>query len=218
MSTRHAMSNADAAWLRMDRPQNLMVINAVMWFDEQVDWERFREVVARRLVEPFPRFRQRVHEGRLGVGSPQWEDDPDFDLDLHLHHVALPAPGDRAALQAFVADRMTVPLEHSRALWEFHLIDGYGDGRAIVARMHHAIADGIALARVLFSLTDAQPQAAGAGIAEQPPPGGRLEGLVGPAGAALSLGRGLAGAAWHEGIETLAHPRHAAELDRKSVV
>ncbi len=154
------MSNADAAWLHMDRPQNLMVINGVLSFDEQVDWERLREVLQERLVGPFPRFRQRVREPRLGIGTPQWEDDPEFDLDLHLHHVALPAPGDRAALQAFVADRMAMPLDRSRALWEFHLVDGYGEGCAVVARMHHAIADGIALARVLFSLTDAGPDLA----------------------------------------------------------
>jgi len=208
------MSNADAAWLQMDRPQNLMVINGVLFFDEQVDWERLRGVLRERLVEPFPRFRQVVREPRLGIGAPQWEDDPEFDLDLHLHHVALPAPGDRAALEAFVADRMAMPLDRARALWEFHLVDGYGEGCAVVARMHHAIADGIALARVLFSLTDAGPEATAEGAAFEPQTGGTLDALTRPAGAALSLGRGVAGAAWHEGIETLAHPRHAAELAR----
>jgi len=208
------MSNADAAWLQMDRPQNLMVINGVLFFDEQVDWERLRGVLRERLVEPFPRFRQVVREPRLGIGAPQWEDDPEFDLDLHLHHVALPAPGDRAALEAFVADRMAMPLDRARALWEFHLVDGYGEGCAVVARMHHAIADGIALARVLFSLTDAGPEPTAEGAAFEPQTGGTLDALTRPAGAALSLGRGVAGAAWHEGIETLAHPRHAAELAR----
>lgn len=212
--TRHPMGRADAAWLHMDRPQNLMVINSVIWFDEQVDWQRFRDVLEERLVAPYPRFRQRVREPRLGIGTPQWEDDPDFDLDLHLHRVALPAPGDRAALEAFVADRMTVPLDRSRALWEFHLVDGYGAGCAVVARMHHAIADGIALARVLFSLTDSRPHARAAGIRDEPAAGGRVDRLVRPVETAMSLGRGLAGAVWHEGIETLAHPAHVTELAR----
>jgi diacylglycerol O-acyltransferase / wax synthase len=208
------MSNADAAWLRMDRPQNLMVINGVLSFDQQVDWERLRGVLRERLVDPFPRFRQRVREPRLGIGAPQWEDDPAFDLDLHLHHVALPAPGDRAALEAFVGDRMAMPLDRARALWEFHFVDGYGEGCAVVARMHHAIADGIALARVLFSLTDAGPEPGATGEVFVQREGGTLDAVTRPVGAAVSLGRGLAGTAWHEGIETLAHPRHAAEIAR----
>jgi diacylglycerol O-acyltransferase len=215
MSGRHAMSNADAAWLQMDRPQNLMVINGVLTFDEQVDWARLREVLRDRLVAPFPRFRQRVCDPRLGLGSPQWEDDAAFDLDLHLHRIALPAPGDRAALQAFVGDRMAVPLDRARPLWEFYFVDGYGPGCAVVARMHHAIADGIALARVLFSLTDAVPEP---GVADTDfaaeHTGGALDAVTRPIGAAVSFGRGAAGAAWHESLETLAHPGHAAELAR----
>lgn len=209
------MGSADAAWLHMDRPQNLMVINGVFWFDEQVDWERFAAVIEERLVAPFPRFRQRVSEPRMGVGTPQWEDDPAFDLGLHLHRIALPAPGDRRALEAFVADRMVVPLDRSRALWEFHLIDGYGSGSAVLARMHHAIADGIALARVLFSLTD--ERAAGdddaATIIAPERRHGPLD-LLRPAAAALSLGRDVAGAMLHEGLEVATHPRHVAEVVR----
>lgn len=212
MSTTHAMGSADAAWLHMDRPQNLMVINGVFWFDEQVDWGRFRAVIAERLVQPFPRFRQRVTEPRLGIGTPQWQDDPDFDLDLHLHRVALPTPGDRRALEAFVVDRMVVPLDRSRALWEFHLIDGYGAGCAVVARMHHAIADGIALARVLFSLTDEQAEGDGpAGVIAPERRHGRFD-VLRPAAAALSLGRDVAGAVLHEGLEVAAHPRHVVEV------
>lgn len=211
------MGSADAAWLHMDRPQNLMVINGVLWFDEQVDWDRLREVVRERLLDPFPRFRQRVHEPRLGIGTPQWEEDSDFDLDLHLHRVALPAPGDRAALEAFVADRMVAPLDRSRALWEFHLIDGFGSGCAVHARMHHAIADGIALARVLFSLTDdeAGREQAGGLLGDGREHGNsRPGGILRPAAAAVSLGRGVAGSLLHEGLEVATHPSHVAEVAR----
>lgn len=212
---RHPMSSADAAWLHMDRPTNLMVINGVLWFDEPVDWARLREVVRERLVEPFPRFRQHVAEGAFGV-APAWEDDRAFDLDLHFHRVALPVPGDRAALEAFVADRMVVPLERSRPLWEFHLIDGYGEGAAVLARMHHAIADGIALARVLLSLTDRRldddglaPEAVDGGHGGF---GGPLGPLLGAARAGAGAARALAGAALHEGLEVLAHPAHTLDL------
>jgi len=208
------MSAADAAWFQMDRPQNLMVINGVLSFDEQVDWERLRGVLLERLVGPFPRFRQCVRGPRLGIGTPQWEDDPDFNLDLHVHHVALPPPGDRVALEAFLADRMAMPLDRARALWDFYFVDGYGEGCAVVARMHHAIADGIALARVLFSLTDAGPEPGISGNTLECRSAGTRSGLVRPVGAAVSAGRGVASVAWHEGMETLAHPRHAAELAR----
>lgn len=213
MTTRHAMGSADAAWLHMDRPENLMVIHSVMWFDAPVDWDRLRDVLRERLVEPFPRFRQRVSEASLGVGLPSWEDDEAFDLDLHLHRVALPAPGDEAALRAFVADRMTVPLDRARPLWEFHLIDGYGDGAAILARMHHAIADGIALARVMLSLTDETPED-GAPALEDPADEGRsrLGGLLHAPAAALGAGRSVAGTLLHESVEVVTHPRHTIDL------
>lgn len=63
------MSNADAAWLHMDRPTNLMVVNALLWFEEPVDADGVKEILRSRLVEPFPRFRQLVKEPRLGSGS-----------------------------------------------------------------------------------------------------------------------------------------------------
>ena len=67
------MTSADAAWLHMDRPTNLMVVNSVLWFDEPMNLDRARDVIRERLVERFPRFRQRVVEPRLGVGVPSWE-------------------------------------------------------------------------------------------------------------------------------------------------
>ena len=75
------MSTADAAWLRMDRPTNLMIVNSVLWFDEPVDWERCKAVFLDRMVERFDRFRQRPSEG-LPLAPPHWEDDPGFDPGL----------------------------------------------------------------------------------------------------------------------------------------
>jgi len=196
------MSNADAAWLHMDRPTNLMVVNSVLWFDEPVDLERSKEVLRVRLVERFPRFHQRIVEPRLGIGVPSWEDDPNFDLDRHIHHIALPAPGDRAALEKIVGDLMVTPLDRSKPLWDTYLVDGYGSGMAMISRIHHCIADGIALARLLFSLTDAQPDA---GIAPEED-GAERRGRLGSVVAPVKIGAQLAGAGLHEGIEILAHP------------
>jgi WS/DGAT/MGAT family acyltransferase len=215
MTDAQRMSSADAAWLHMDQPTNLMVISAALWFDEPVDWDRARELVQTRLVERFPRFSQRVVEGRAPLAGPHWEDDPNFDVGLHLHHVALPHPGDRASLQELVADLVATPLDQTKPLWHFHFVDGYGGGSAIVVRMHHCIADGIALARVLLSLTDEAPDA---GIAppddERPVPGDRgpLGALLAPATGALAAARDAAGALAHEAIEVAQHPSELLDL------
>jgi diacylglycerol O-acyltransferase len=195
------MSNADAAWLHMDRPTNLMVVNALLWFEEPVDVDRVKGILRSRLVEPFPRFRQLVIEPRLGVGVPSWEDDPNFDLDLHVHHLALPAPGGKRALEELVGDLIARPLDRRRPLWDWYLVDGFGAGMAMVVRIHHCIADGIALSRVLLSLTDTH---ADAGIAPARDGGGR--GRLGSIAAPVKTGAQLARAGVHEGIEILTHP------------
>jgi diacylglycerol O-acyltransferase / wax synthase len=209
------MSSADAAWLHMDRPTNLMVIDCVLWFETPVDWERFRDVITERLVERYPRFRQCVSESPVPGRGPHWEDDEDFDLETHLHHLALPSPGDKAALQALVADLIVRPLDRARPLWEMYAIDGYGEGAALLCRMHHCIADGIALARVLLSLTDEAPDA---GVAPAPispqEDAGPLGRLVRPAARAVGAARKVAGTLAHESVESLLHPEHLGEVAR----
>ena len=79
---------------------------------------------------------------------------PDFDLSDHIHHLALPRPSGRRELETLVASYLTVPLDQSRPLWDLYVVDDYYGGTALYFRMHHCIADGIALTRVLLSLTD----------------------------------------------------------------
>ena len=144
----------DRAWLRMDEPANLMQINGVLVLDQPVAVERIKAIVRRRLL-PIPRFRQRVVAGP--GGQPRWEEDPGFDLDRHVKSAALPGPGDDAALAAIVGELMGTPLPSDRPLWEFRLLQPYRGGCALVARIHHAIGDGVALMLVLLSLTDLEP-------------------------------------------------------------
>jgi len=144
----------DALWLNMDRPANLMVIDSVMWFDDPVDWSRLADVVERRLLARYPVFRQVARSSLAGLGLQHWEDDPDFSLSRHLIRAHVPSPGDEAALQSYVESQMHRPLDRAHPLWEMHLLDGFGTGSAVVCRFHHALADGIALAEVLLSLTD----------------------------------------------------------------
>jgi diacylglycerol O-acyltransferase len=216
MGTTHRMSHTDAAWLHMDRPTNLMVITGVLWFDRPPDWDGVRETIRTRLVERFPRFRQRVVEDNGLLSGPHWEDDPDFDLDLHLQRIALARPGDHAVLEAFIAHQMARPLDRSRPLWEFHFVDGFEDGAALVGRVHHCIADGIALARVLLSLTDESPDA---GIAAAGDETGRSDGadarlgrLTGLVTDATALARDTAGLVGREAIEVGRNPGHLLEL------
>lgn len=155
MSKRERISPVDTAWLRMDRPTNLMMIVGVMIFDGPMDYARLRRTLEARLL-PYRRFRQKVVHDATGVW---WEDDADFDLDRHLHHAALPAGEHKAELQKMAADLLSIPLDPNRPLWSFHLVDNYDGGSALVVRIHHCIADGIALIGVMLSLTDTSPDA-----------------------------------------------------------
>jgi diacylglycerol O-acyltransferase len=218
------LSSADAAWLHMDRPTNLMVINSVLLFDERLDWQRLADVVQRRLVDPYPRFRQRISDHRLRIGGPRWEEDRDFDIARHLHRLGLPAPGDESALKELAGDLAGAPLDREKPLWDMYLLDGPGDGSAVIVRIHHCIADGIALAGVMLSLTDPSPGEAG-----RPPrraasprrPSERraspLRAIAGSLGSALEpaaveLARRLTRTVTSESARTLAHPRHALEI------
>ncbi len=151
MSKRERISPVDTAWLRMDRPTNLMMIVGVMIFDGPMDYDRLRRTLEARLL-PYRRFRQKVEYD--ATGAAHWVDDPDFDLDRHLHHAALPAGDHKAELQKMAAELCSIPLDPNRPLWSYHLVDNYDGGSALVVRIHHCIADGIALIGVMLSLTD----------------------------------------------------------------
>jgi WS/DGAT/MGAT family acyltransferase len=153
---REPLSNVDTAWLRMEIPTNLMMISGIMTFSEPLSYERLLAVVEKRLLI-FKRFKRKVAAPPTSVGQYYFEDDPNFDIRLHLHRVNLPAPADHTALQDFVSEMMSKPLDMTKPLWEFHLIEQYGEGSALLGRMHHSIGDGIALIRVLLSMTDDKP-------------------------------------------------------------
>jgi len=199
----------------MDRPTNLMVINSVELFDRPLDWGRFKQIIQTRLVDCYPRFRQRVVESRLPLRGARWEDDPDFALEHHLHHLALPAPGDRATLEELVGDLMSMPLDRNRPLWHTYMVDRFGTGSAVINRMHHCIADGIALARVMLSLTDSSPAV---GIAPIPVErrrmrgGGRVSGLARSSDRIFATAGHAGAAALRQSVDVVFSPSHAASL------
>lgn len=211
---REPLSNVDTAWLRMEDPTNLMMVTGVMIFSAPMDFERLKATIEARLLR-FDRFRQRVVSPRLPLGTYYWEDDPGFDLNVHLQRVTLPPPGDQVALEETVSYLMSTPLDFSRPLWQVHLVERYGDGCALIARLHHCIADGIALVHVLLSLTDPDPAAPRpvARPAERPRRDrGPLEALLRPARSAFRTTARFTETLLQEGLETLVNPSHA--LDR----
>jgi WS/DGAT/MGAT family acyltransferase len=142
----------------MEDPTNLMMITGVFFFGQPLDVEEVKTIIEERLL-PFDRFRMRIVQPAFRL-RPYWEIDPKFDINAHLHRIALPSPGDQEILQDFVNDLMSTPLDYSKPLWQFHIIENYGDGCAFLCRLHHSIADGIALMRVLLSMTEhtAEPE------------------------------------------------------------
>ncbi len=144
------MSAVDAAWLRMDRPTNLMMIVGVVMFDSRVDFARFRATLEERFLK-FPRFRCRAVDDTV---SASWEPDPDFDLDQHLSRIALPAPAGQAELESLVSRLAGTDLDRRRPMWQFHFIENFAGGTAVILRIHHCYADGMAMIRVFLTLTD----------------------------------------------------------------
>lgn len=157
---REPMASVDTAWLRMDRPSNLMQIIGVMVFSGRLDAQRFKRTVSRRLLR-YPRFRQIAEQNSDGAW---WVDDEDFDIDAHVRQSLLPSPAGKRELEKFVAEMASEPLNPSRPRWDYHLVETADGNSAIVVRIHHAIADGIALVGVMNSLTDAHADAAEDGV------------------------------------------------------
>lgn len=149
------MSKVDTAWLRMDTEANLMMIVGVWSIRPGITLTALRERVAERLLQ-YPRFRQKVVDDAL-VGA-QWVADRDFDIARHVvAEVPLPLRGQSrdAVLRERVGELCSQPLDPAHPLWQMQLIEDMGDGTsALICRIHHCIADGIALIAVMLSITD----------------------------------------------------------------
>jgi diacylglycerol O-acyltransferase / wax synthase len=147
------MSKVDTAWLRMDSDSNLMMIVGIWILKPGVSLDDLRERVRERLL-PYRRF---VQTARQDAAGAHWLDDPDFQLERHVVRHPLPrrrGQSEQAALQDRVALLAMQPLDHDHPLWRFELIEDYEGGSALIARIHHCIADGIALISVMMSLVD----------------------------------------------------------------
>ena len=156
MAKSHPLSNVDAAWLNMGTPANLMVVSGILMFDKPLDFDRLKISVQRRLLK-YDRFRQRVVRGQAPLAKPRWEDDPAFDLSAHLRRIALPEPGDRSVLQTTISKLVSSPLDLDKPLWQIHSLENFRRGGVLLLRIHHAIADGVALMQILSSWANGCP-------------------------------------------------------------
>ncbi|MGB2248908.1 MAG: WS/DGAT/MGAT family O-acyltransferase [Alcanivorax sediminis] len=199
---REPMSAVDTAWLRMENDNNLMMIQTVLLLEGPLDLGRLRSVLEQRLLS-FSRFRQRVV---MEKEHAYWQDDPGFNLDNHVHRVGLPGKADMHELQAFCADLISTPLNFHHPLWQMHIIDRVdGQHSAVVCRIHHCIADGLALVRVLLSVADTTREGD-----RQAPNGDRPYHNT----SWLERGRHLAHDLIEEATELVRHPDQLLELAR----
>jgi len=153
------MSGIDPMFVYSETPATPMEVAYACVFDPSTaprtySFAGVREVLAERVPTLVP-FRRRLMPVPLGLDHPRWVDDPEFDLDNHLHRVALPAPGGEAELLALVARVMGRPLQPAQPPWEMHIIEGLEGNRVgLIAKMHHAVIDGVSGVQLMAQLLD----------------------------------------------------------------
>ena len=153
------LSGIDTAFLYLETPTTHMHVQAVMLLDPSTvpggySFEKVKALLASRLPR-LPEFRRRLAWVPFDLHRPVWFDDPDFDFDYHVRHIAVPPPGRADQLADIVGDIASRPLDRARPLWEFWVIEGVENGAvAVVARMHHATIDGVSGSSLLTSILD----------------------------------------------------------------
>src|SRR5258708_5087145 len=157
------LTRLDPPFPYMETPSNPLHVASTIVVDPSTtpggySFDKVRSLVENRLPL-LPPFRRRLVEVPFGLHHPIWIEDPDFDLDYHLHRAALPAPGGRKELEEFAADVFSRPLDLSRPLWEMYVVEGLEHGHiGVVTKTHHAAIDGVSGAELTVNLLDLHPQ------------------------------------------------------------
>jgi WS/DGAT/MGAT family acyltransferase len=153
------LSGLDTGFLYLETPTVHMTVQAVMLLDPSTvpggySFEKIKTHLQTRLPQ-LPEFRRRLATVPFELHRPVWFDDPDFDFDYHVRHIAVPSPGSAKQVADIVGDIASRSLDRSRPLWEFWVIEGVEGGTvAIVARMHHATIDGVSGSSLLTTILD----------------------------------------------------------------
>jgi WS/DGAT/MGAT family acyltransferase len=154
-----ALSPADRSSLAAEVGAVNMAVGGLLLFEDGPGL-RYENVLARveGRLHLIPRYRQRLHDTAAGLANPVWVDDDGFDIGWHVRRAVLPAPGGQAELADLVGREMSRRLDRSRPLWELTVVEGLQDGRAgLVAKMHHALVDGVAAVDIGTVLLDPTP-------------------------------------------------------------
>jgi diacylglycerol O-acyltransferase len=158
------LSGLDASFLYLESPAQLMHVCGVLLLDPSTipggySFDRMRADLEQR-VRTIPAFHRRLRTVPLGIDHPVWVEDTDFDLDRHLHRLAVPAPGGPAELAELCAHMAGIPLDRSRPLWEMNVIEGLASGQiAVFTKMHHASVDGVSGSNMISVLCSLEPDA-----------------------------------------------------------
>lgn len=160
------MSGIDPMFVYSDTPLTPMEVAYICVFDPATapggySFEAVRAMLADRVPtrpELLP-LRRRLMAVPFGLDHPRWVDDPAFDLDNHVHRVALPAPGGEVELRAKAAEVMGRPLDLHQPPWEMHVVEGLADGKVgLIAKIHHSVIDGVAGVQLMAHLLDFAPE------------------------------------------------------------
>jgi diacylglycerol O-acyltransferase len=167
----------DASFLYLETPEQLMHVCGLIVLDpstmpEPYSFTTFREGIEAR-VRDVPDFTRKLRRVPLGLDHPVWVRDRQFDIERHVHRLALPTPGGYAELTDLTGHLAGLPLDRSRPLWEMWVIEGYRreDGRELMVvftKMHHATVDGVSGANLVSHLCGLEPDAQPLGRSEPP--------------------------------------------------
>jgi diacylglycerol O-acyltransferase / wax synthase len=158
------LSGLDASFLYLESSAQLMHVCGVLLLDPATvpggfSFERMRDDLDRR-VSAIPAFRRKLRQVPLEIDHPVWVDDADFDIDRHVHRLAVPTPGGIAELTDLCGHMAGIPLDRSRPLWEMCVIEGLASGQvAVFTKMHHATVDGVSGANMISVLCSLEPEA-----------------------------------------------------------
>jgi diacylglycerol O-acyltransferase / wax synthase len=206
MPQRHLdrLSSIDASFLHQEGPTSHMHIGGVLIFEgPPPEFTAYLDHVRGRL-HLVPRYRQKLTTPPLESGRPLWIDDPDFNLEYHVRHTALPSPGSEEQLFLLAGRIASQPLDRSKPLWENWIVEGLeGDRFALISKTHHALVDGVSgvdLASVLLDLERSPSRRTEDLEAWQPRPepsaaelvAAGVRGMVGGAGGLVSRAVGAA--------------------------
>ena len=200
------LSPLDTSFLHIEDHVSHMHIASVAIFEGPPP--SFADIVAMvdAKLDLVPRYRQKVRFVPLELGRPVWVDDPHFNIEYHLRHTALPAPGGESELRKLVGRVMAQQLDRSKPLWEIWVVEGLEDGRwAMLAKTHHALVDGVSGTDLLAVIMDLRPD-------------DRAAGTLGVDAASRALGAPAHGgrAGEHRAIALRAAARHPGPGSRRA--